>query len=155
MALVYLRSLLSVFVYFLHITLFSLKTKNLSLKSRMNHQKDVTCFRSDDEKTLYNKIIQYNNTDYNNWGHRNIFRIKSSKCKTAKNIPRYHGYHKTCRWNLWRSAGERLCSLQKMDQRVIQQKIYGPLRTIKLTQHHSKGCGVLPTHADAVLLFNG
>ena len=45
MALVYLLSLPSVFVYFLHITLFSLKIKNLSIKNTINHQKDVICFR--------------------------------------------------------------------------------------------------------------
>ena len=50
MALVYLRSLLSVFVYFLHITLFS--QKNLSMKNKINHQKDVICFR----KNIYNKM---------------------------------------------------------------------------------------------------
>ena len=43
MALVYLLSLPLVFVYFLHITLFSLK--NSSMKNRINHQNDVICFR--------------------------------------------------------------------------------------------------------------
>ena len=41
---------------------------------------------------------------------------------------------------MWRDIGERLCSLQKMDQRVIhrlvarheQQKFYGPLMAIEL-----------------------
>ena len=33
-----------------------------------------------------------------------------------------------CGWGV----GERLCSLLKMDQRVIQEKFYGPLRAIKL-----------------------
>ena len=32
-------------------------------------------------------------------------------------------YHKTCWWNLWRGAGERLCNPQKMDQRVNTTKI--------------------------------
>ena len=50
MALVYLRSLPSVFVYFLHITLFSLKIKNLSMKNRIKHQRDVMCFGK-----IYNK----------------------------------------------------------------------------------------------------
>ena len=31
------------------------ENKNLSMKNRIKHQKDVICFRSDDEKTLYNK----------------------------------------------------------------------------------------------------
>ena len=60
------------------------------------------------------------------------FCIKSGKCKTAKGIPRCHGYHKTCPWNLWESVGKRLCSLQEIDQRVMQQKLYGPLRAVKL-----------------------
>ena len=30
-------------------------------------------------------------------------------------------------WNLWRGVGERLCSLQKMDQRVNTTKILQPL----------------------------
>ena len=34
---------------------------------------------------------------------------------------------------MWRSAGEALRSLQVMNQRVIQQKFYGPLRAIKLS----------------------
>ena len=37
--------------------------------------------------------------------------------------------------NLWRSVSERLCSLQEIDHRVMQQKFYGPLKAIKLTQH--------------------
>ena len=50
MALAYLLYLPLTFVYFLYITFFSLKIKNLSLKNRINHQKDVTCFRK-----IYNK----------------------------------------------------------------------------------------------------
>ena len=46
LALVYLLTLPLVFVYFLHITLFSLKIKNSSMKIRINHQNDVICFRS-------------------------------------------------------------------------------------------------------------
>ena len=57
MALVCLLSLPSVFVYFLHITLFSLKIKSLSMENRIKHQNDVICFRSDDEKNLYNKWL--------------------------------------------------------------------------------------------------
>ena len=56
-----LAMLASVFVYFLHITLFSL-LKNSSMiawrlsisKSRLNHQKDVTYFRK-----IYNKISSF------------------------------------------------------------------------------------------------
>ena len=55
MALVCLLCLPLLFVYFLHITLFNLKIKNSSMKNRINHQNDVICFRSDDEKALYNK----------------------------------------------------------------------------------------------------
>ena len=43
--LVNLLSLPLVFVYFLHITLFSLKIKKLSMKNKINHQNDVLCFR--------------------------------------------------------------------------------------------------------------
>ena len=43
--LVYLLSLPLVFAYFLHITLFSLKIKKLSMKNKINHQNDVLCFR--------------------------------------------------------------------------------------------------------------
>ena len=54
MALVCLRSLPLVFVYFLHLTL----TLNyLSMTNSINYQKDVICFRSDDEKNLYNKWL--------------------------------------------------------------------------------------------------
>ena len=49
-ALVYLRSLPSVFMYFLHITLFNLKIKISSVKTRIDHQNDVICFRK-----IYNK----------------------------------------------------------------------------------------------------
>ena len=45
MALVYLLSLSSMFVYFWHITLLRLKIKNLSMKNRIKHQNDVICFR--------------------------------------------------------------------------------------------------------------
>ena len=49
-----LASLPLVFVYILHITLF---LKNKPMKKRLNHQNDVLCFRSDDEKNLYNKWL--------------------------------------------------------------------------------------------------
>ena len=48
--LVYLRSLPSVFVYFLHITLPRLKIKNKPMIKTINHQNDVICFRK-----IYNK----------------------------------------------------------------------------------------------------
>ena len=51
MALVYLRSLLSVFVYFLHIILPRPKTKNKSMKNRINDQNYIICFR----KNIYDK----------------------------------------------------------------------------------------------------
>ena len=51
MALVYLLSLLSVFVYFLHITLPRPKIKNKSIKNRINHQNYIICCR----KNIYNK----------------------------------------------------------------------------------------------------
>ena len=51
MALVYLLSLPSAFAYFLPTTR---RQDNSSMKNLLN-QKDVICFRSDDEKTLYNK----------------------------------------------------------------------------------------------------
>ena len=44
MELVYVRSLSLVFVYFLHITLFSLKITKLSVKNRINYQNDVVYF---------------------------------------------------------------------------------------------------------------
>ena len=51
MALICLLSLPLVFVYVLHITLFNLKIKKLSMKNRINHQKNVICFK----KYIYNK----------------------------------------------------------------------------------------------------
>ena len=53
--LVYLLSLPLAIAYFLHIKLLRLQVKNKSMKNRINHQNDVICFRSDDEKTLNNK----------------------------------------------------------------------------------------------------
>ena len=50
MALVYLLFLPLVFVYFLYITLFSLKIKKKPLKKKISHQNDVICF-----KNIYNK----------------------------------------------------------------------------------------------------
>ena len=56
--------------------------------------------------------------DHNHRGRCNIFRFKSGKCKTTKGIFRPHGFTETSWWDLRRCAGEKLCSLQKMDQRV-------------------------------------
>ena len=81
-------------------------------------------------------------TDYNHPGYQNTFQVKGGKRKTTKGVSRCHGYHENCWWNLWRGAGERLCSLQKMDQRVIQQKFDNPSRVRKL---HSEGSKKLPT----------
>ena len=47
---------------------------------------------------------------------RIFFGLEAANEKTTKGISRCYGNPKTCRWNLWRGAGERLCSLQKMDQ---------------------------------------
>ena len=55
MTLVYLLSLPLAFAYFLHIKLLRLQIKNKSMKNLINHQNDVIYFKSDDEKTLYNK----------------------------------------------------------------------------------------------------
>ena len=52
--------------------------------------------------------------------------------QTTKGIPGCYGYYETCRWNLWTGVGERLWTLQEMDQGVIQQKCYCPIRAIKL-----------------------
>ena len=50
---------------------------------------------------------------------------------------------------MWRSAGERLCSLQEMDQGVIHQKLLWPSSGHKITQCqiqiHSKGCATRPS----------
>ena len=72
-------------------------------------------------------------TDHNCYNHRIIFCTKVDKRKTAKGISGCLGYHKTCRWNLWGDVGERLCSLQKMDQRLIQQNILCPPKSNKTT----------------------
>ena len=90
---------------------------------------------------------------------RNILNSKGSKHKTTKDAPRYHGYHETCWWNSRWCPFQGLCSLQKMDQRVIQQqKFYSPIKGNKITwrqmQIHPKGCRVLLTHVYAALLFN-
>ena len=54
--------------------------------------------------------------DRNYQGCWNILRVKSGKGKTTKGISRCYGFTKTYWWDLRRRAGERLCSLQKMDR---------------------------------------
>ena len=45
-----------------------------------------------------------------------FFGLKAANLKLkTEGIPRCHGYHRTYRWNLWRSIIERLRSLQEMD----------------------------------------
>ena len=45
-----------------------------------------------------------------------------------------YGYHETYWWNSRLCPCQRLCSLQKIDQRVIQQQqLYGPLKDNKIT----------------------
>ena len=57
---------------------------------------------------------------------RNILRTTGGKRKTTKGIPGCYGYHETCWWNSGWCSCQRLCSPQKMDQRVMQQKILCP-----------------------------
>ena len=60
------------------------------------------------------------------WATGIFFGLKTVGVKTLKaslNAMECYGYHDTCRYDLWRSLNERLYSLQKTDQRVIQQKI--------------------------------
>ena len=52
-----------------------------------------------------------------------------------KVVPGCYGCHKTCWWDSEWCPCQRLCSLQKMDQRVIQQTFYGPLKGNKITRH--------------------
>ena len=46
---------IGVCVFFTYKTFQPKNKKNLSMKNRINQQKDGICFRSDDGKTLYNK----------------------------------------------------------------------------------------------------
>ena len=72
--------------------------------------------------------------NYNRHNHQNFLRTEDSKNKTTESISGWYQYRKTCWWNLWRGVSERLCSLEKIDQRVIQQqKFYGPLEGNKIT----------------------
>ena len=133
-ALVYLLSLSLAFAYFLHLTLPRLQIKNKSMKNRINDQKDGICFRkiynkmsifdwkkNIEESVKYGLIITATTTE-------NAANVKSPKAS----IPGCHGYHETYQWNMWRGIGEILRALQEMDQRVMQQKLYGLLRAIKL-----------------------
>ena len=61
-----------------------------------------------------------------------FFGLKGGKRKTTKGISGCHGYHETCRWDMWKSAGKGLCGLQEMDQRVIQQKFFWPPKGNKI-----------------------
>ena len=45
-----------------------------------------------------------------------FYGLNGGKCKTTKGISRCCRYTKTYWWDLRRHLGERLCSLQKMDQ---------------------------------------
>ena len=91
--------------------------------------------------------------DHNSHHNRNILRINSGKRKTTKGVPGCYGYHETCLWNSGWCPCQGVYSLQKMDQRVIQLKFYGPHKGNKITQRqmqiHLKGCatGSLPSFA--------
>ena len=103
-------------------------------------------FWSDDKKTLCNKWVAWigkkswrfyqRRIDHNSHYDRNILRTKGGKRKTTKDVSGCHGYHETCRWNSWWGVGERLYSLQKMDQWVVSQQFYSPTKDDKITQHH-------------------
>ena len=85
--------------------------------------------------------------DHNSQNERNILCTKGGKRKTIKSIPGCHGCHETCWWNSGWCPCEGLCSLQKIDQQVIQQKFYGPPQGNKITQCqmqiHSWGCAAM------------
>ena len=65
-------------------------------------------------------------TDHNSHHDQNILRTKGGKRKTTKSVPGCYRYHETCWWNSEWCPCQRLCSLQKIDQRVIQQKLLWP-----------------------------
>ena len=85
--------------------------------------------------------------DHNSHHNRNILRTKSGKRKTSKGVPGCHGYHETSWWNSGWCPCQGLCSLQTMDQGVIQQQNFMAHRGNKITQHqmriHSKGCAMV------------
>ena len=48
--------------------------------------------------------------------------LKAANVKPPKpSVPGCYGYHKTCWWNSGQDPCQGLCSLKKMDQRVILQ----------------------------------
>ena len=60
--------------------------------------------------------------------------LKAANVKPPKaSVPGCYGYHETCWWNSGWCPCQRLCSLQKMDQRVIQQTSYSPIKGNKIT----------------------
>ena len=141
-ALVYLLPLPLAFVYFLHVTLSSLKIKKSSIKKR-----STTKTTSYALEKIYSKWVALigkkhwrfyqGRIDQNNHHDRNILRTKGGKRKTTKGISGCHGYHETCWWNSGWCPCQGLCSLQKMDQLVmLQQTFYGPLKSNKIAWHH-------------------
>ena len=53
------------------------------------------------------------------------------KRKTTKGVHVCYTYHETCSWNSEWFPCQRLCSLQKMDKRVIQKIFLALIRAIK------------------------
>ena len=53
------------------------------------------------------------------------------KRKTTKGVHVCYTYHETCSWNSEWFPCQRLCSLQKMDKRVIQKFFLALIRAIK------------------------
>ena len=51
-----------------------------------------------------------------------FYGLKAANVKPPKGIPGCYGYTKTCQWNMWRGIGQRLRSLQEMDQRINTTK---------------------------------
>ena len=41
---------------------------------------------------------------------------KGGRHKATKSVFRCYGYHEACRWNMWRSIGQRLRGLRKVDR---------------------------------------
>ena len=68
--------------------------------------------------------------------------LKAANVKPPKaSVPGCYGYHETCWWNSGWCPCQRLCSLQKMDQRVIQQQNFIALsRAIKLYDAIGQRC---------------
>ena len=130
MVLVCLLSLPLMLVYFLHITFSSLK-KCSSMKRK----------RSTTKMTSY-ALKKYAINDYCSFDWKKsiedsikdgliitatttgiFYVIKAANVKPPKAC---YGYHETCWWNSGWCPCQGLCSLQKMDQRVIQQNILWP-----------------------------